>query len=55
MSYYNKKPYEPISKEKKVLNQICKECGRTRKIPMSFCNDCWKEMNETINKRENNG
>lgn len=51
MSYY-KKQHEPISKEKKVLNQICKECGRTRRIPMSFCNDCWREMNQTINKSD---
>ena len=51
MSYY-KKQHEPISKEKKVLNQICKECGRTRRIPMSFCNDCWREMSQTINKSD---
>ena len=51
MSYY-KKTKEPISKEKKVLNQICKDCGRTRRIPMSFCNDCCKEMNQTINKSD---
>ena len=41
---YNKRK-TPISKDKQILNRICKECGRYRKIPQQFCNDCWKEMN----------
>ena len=40
----------PISKDKQILNRIYKECGRYRKIPQQFCNDCWKEMDITINK-----
>ena len=50
---YNKHK-APIAKDKKILNRICKECGRYRKIPQHFCNDCWKEMDKIINKRENN-
>ena len=48
---YNKhnKHKAPIAKDKKILNRICKECGRYRKIPQHFCNDCWKETNAIIN------
>ena len=46
---YNKHK-APISKDKQILNRICKECGRYRKISQQFCNDCWKEMDITINK-----
>lgn len=49
MTYYKKKTYVPISREKKVLNQICKECGRYRGIPQQFCNECWREMDVIIN------
>ena len=42
--------YGPTAKEIQILNRICKECGRYRKIPQHFCNDCWKEMDITINK-----
>lgn len=38
-----------IAKDKQILNRICKECGRYRKIPQHFCNDCWKETNAVIN------
>ena len=50
---YNKRK-APISKDKQILNRICKECDRYRKIPQHFCNECWKEMDKTINKGENN-
>lgn len=40
-------------KNKAVLSKICKECGRYRKIPIRYCNECWKEMDETINQKEN--
>ena len=55
MAYYQKKK-EPVkvNKEARILSNICKDCGRYRHIPTRFCNECWKEMNETINKRENN-
>ena len=36
-------------KTKNYLSKICKECGRYRKIPISFCNDCWREMDKSIN------
>ena len=49
---YNKRK-APISKDKQILNHICKECGRYRKIPTHFCNECWKEMDKIINKKEN--
>lgn len=39
-------------KQNKILSAVCKECGRYKKIPIYFCNECWKEMNETINKKE---
>lgn len=52
MAYYKKKTYIPISRERRILSQICKECGRTGLIPMSFCNECWKEMNQAINKSD---
>ena len=42
-----------IQNERKInnkLSKICKECGRYRKIPISFCNECWREMDATINK-----
>lgn len=45
---YNKHK-TPIAKDKQILNRICKECGRYRKIPQHFCNDCWKETNAVIN------
>lgn len=45
---YNKHK-TPIAKDKQILNRICKECGRYRKIPQHFCNDCWKETNAIIN------
>ncbi len=32
---YNKHK-TPISKDKQILNRICKECGRYRKIPQHF-------------------
>ena len=55
MAYYQKKK-EPVkvTKEVRILFNICKECRRNRHIPSRFCNECWKEMNETINKRDNN-
>lgn len=46
-----KEKYE-IQKERRYnnhLSKICKECGRYRKIPISFCNDCWREMDKSIN------
>lgn len=57
MAYYQKKKKEFVktSKEIRILSNICKDCGRYWHIPTHFCNKCWKEMNETINKRENNG
>ena len=45
----NKRKYPPISKDKQALNRICKECGRYRRIPQQFCNECWREMDVTIN------
>ena len=50
----NNKRKAPISNDKQILNRICKKCGRYRRIPQQFCNECWREMDETINKRENN-
>ena len=47
--------YGPTAKEIQILNRICKECGRYRKIPQHFCNDCWKEMDITINKDVKHG
>lgn len=49
---YNKHKV-PIAKDKQILNRICKECGRYRKIPQHFCNDCWKETNAIINSAYN--
>ena len=49
---YNKHK-TPIAKDKQILNRICKECGRYRKIPQHFCNDCWKETNAVINSMYN--
>ena len=43
-----------ISKERRVLNNICKDCGRSGKIPTGFCTECWKEMEIVINKKGNN-
>ena len=40
--------------ETRILSSICKECDRFKRIPQHFCNDCWKEMDKIINKRENN-
>ena len=37
-----------LLKRKKMLNTICKECGRERHIPMQVCRDCWKQLNESI-------
>ena len=45
---YNKRK-APISKDKQILNRICKECGRYRRIPQQFCNECWREIDVTIN------
>lgn len=47
-----KEKYE-IQNERKYKNtfsKICKNCGRYKKIPVSFCNECWREMDKTINK-----
>ena len=54
MTYYQKKK-EPVkvTKEVRILFNICKDCGRYRYIPSRFCNECWKEMDKTINKKEN--
>lgn len=49
---YNKHK-TPIAKDKQILNRICKECGRYRKIPQHFCNDCWKETNAVVNSMYN--
>ena len=56
ISHYRQKKKEPVkvTKEVRILSNICKECGRNRHIPSRFCNECWEEMNETINKRDNN-
>ena len=45
----------PTTKEIQILKKICRECGRERKIPQHFCNDCWKEMDITINKDVKHG
>ena len=52
---YNKhnKHKASISKDKQILSRICKECGRYRKIPQHFCNDCWKETNAIVNNVHN--
>ena len=54
MTYYQKKK-EPVkaNKEARILSSICKDCGRYQRIPTHFCNECWKEMDKTINKKEN--
>ena len=54
MTYYQKKK-EPVkvTKEVRILFNICKECGRYQRIPTHFCNECWKEMDKIINKKEN--
>lgn len=54
MTYYQKKK-EPVkvTKEVRILSSICKDCGRYRHIPTHFCNECWKEMDKIINKKEN--
>lgn len=31
-----------------ALNDICKECGRYKKIPIHFCTECWKDMKQEI-------
>ena len=53
---YNKKyREEPLTREEKairkhnkMLHNICKECGRERKIPTSFCRDCWTMLQSEI-------
>lgn len=54
MTYYQKKK-EPVkaNKEARILSSICKDCGRYRHIPTPFCNECLREMNKIINKKEN--
>ena len=54
--YKKKRREEPMTraereilKRKKMLNNICKECGRERHIPVAMCRECWKELSETIN------
>ena len=37
-----------IIKHRKVLNDICKECGREYHIPSQFCKECWADMKSTI-------
>ena len=27
---------------KRIVDRICKDCGRYGKIPKQFCFDCWK-------------
>ena len=55
MTYYQKeKKLVKANKEAHILINICKDCGKYRYIPTHFCNECWKEMDKTINKRENN-
>lgn len=53
--YKKKRKEEPLTraerqllKRKRMLNTICKECGRERHIPMQICRECWKELNESI-------
>ena len=43
-----KKVYELT--EQKFMQQCCKECGRYKKIPNRFCNDCWVEAKNIVNK-----
>jgi uncharacterized OB-fold protein len=50
VNYNKSKSKQPISKEKRVLAQVCKDCGKSRRIPMQFCTECWKEMDRTFNK-----
>ena len=53
-TFIKKKELTKANKEARILSSICKDCGRYRHIPTHFCNECWKEMDKTINKRENN-
>ena len=53
-SYYKKKKSVKANREARILSSICKDCGRYRRIPTHFCNECWKEMDKAINKEENN-
>ena len=54
MTYYQKKKeLVKANKEARILSNICEDCGRYRHIPTHFCNECWKEMDKIINKKEN--
>ena len=37
-----------IIKRRRMLNGICKECGREYHIPSQFCKECWTDMNNEI-------
>ena len=53
MAYYQKKKESvTANREARILSSICKDCGRYRYIPTRFCNECWKEMDKIINKKE---
>ena len=49
----SKKEAAKTNREIRILSNICKDCGRYRSIPTHFCNECWKEMDKIINKKEN--
>lgn len=35
-------------KRTKTLNTICHECGRERRIPVIYCQQCWQEMKAVL-------
>lgn len=51
MSTQEEEKVKKVSREGKILFSVCKDCGRYKKIPITFCNECWKEMDRVINKR----
>ena len=57
MSYNVKKEKSAkVSKEVRILTDICKECGRYGYLSYRYCNSCWKEMYDTFNKeKKDNG
>lgn len=46
---------KPLTKEEKqrqkkakILSTICHECGRERRIPVIYCQQCWQEMKAVL-------